>query len=115
MTQPVNLAAVRIRMGTQAFYIPASQVRNCSRVTHVSPTIPRFSQWLGIADEPHEGSHLHFLFRQAASIPAGTYGGNWRMSCSPATSFLRCLRYWLTAVACPRCERWWVARHSARC
>lgn len=115
MTQPVNTAAVRIRMGTQAFYIPASQVRNCSRVTHVSPTIPRFSQWLGITDEPPEGGHLHFLFRQVVLILAGTYGGNWRMSCSPATSFLRCLRCWLTAVACPRYGHWWGAKRSARC
>lgn len=72
MTQPVNLAAVRIRMGIQDFYIPASQVCDCSRVTHISPTIPRFSQWLGIADEPLEGSHLHF-FVPPSGVDTGWY------------------------------------------
>ncbi len=59
MTAPTNLAAVRITLGALTLYIPANQVGVCSLVTQVMPEIPRFSQWLGIADEPQEGWHLH--------------------------------------------------------
>ena len=50
MTAPTNLAAVRITLGALTLYIPANQVGVCSLVTQVVPEIPRFSQWLGIAD-----------------------------------------------------------------
>ncbi|WP_336284834.1 hypothetical protein [Citrobacter arsenatis] len=59
MSAPINLAAVRVTLGSQNFYIPASQVGRCALVTNIVSEIPRFSRWLGIADEPQEGRHLH--------------------------------------------------------
>lgn len=72
MTPPINLAAVRIRLGTQDFYIPASQVGRCLLVTQAAPEIPRFSRWLGIADEPQQGWHLH-LFVPTSGVETGWY------------------------------------------
>ncbi|MGO0674222.1 hypothetical protein [Citrobacter werkmanii] len=72
MTAPINLAAVRITLGTLNFYIPANQVGRCSLVTQVAPEIPRLSQWLGIADEPQQGRHLH-LFVPDSGVETGWY------------------------------------------
>lgn len=72
MTALTNLAAVRVTLGSQNFYIPASQVGRCALVTHVVPEIPRFSHWLGIADEPQEGRHLH-LCAPDSGVDTGWY------------------------------------------
>lgn len=72
MKSLINLAAVRVTLGVQDFYIPANQVKRCARVEQVLPEIPRFSQWLGIADEPQEGSHLH-LFVPVSGVECGWY------------------------------------------
>ncbi|EMF0718797.1 hypothetical protein [Citrobacter sp. Marseille-Q6884] len=72
MTPLINLAAVRITLGEQDFYIPANQVKRCALVTQVLPEIPRFSQWLGIADEPQTGRHLH-LFVPDSGVECGWY------------------------------------------
>lgn len=45
--------------GSANFVYTSKQVGVCSLVTQVVPEIPRFSQWLGITDEPQEGWHLH--------------------------------------------------------
>lgn len=72
MTQPASLAAVRITLGSQVLYIPANQVGRCSLVTQLSPEIPRFSQWLGLADEPEQGRLLHLLV-PASAVVTGWY------------------------------------------
>ncbi|MEW7312148.1 hypothetical protein AB1E22_05405 [Buttiauxella gaviniae] len=72
MTHGLNLAAVRITLGNQHFYIPATQVQSCVLVDYEAPDIPRFSQWLGLPDEPECGMHLH-LFVPASNIAQGWY------------------------------------------
>lgn len=61
MTRSLNLAAVRITLGALRFYIPATQVQHCALVDYEASDIPRFSQWLGLPDEPEQGLHLHLL------------------------------------------------------
>lgn len=72
MTTASNLAAVRVTLGALNFYIPASQVGHCSLVVQAKPEIPRFSQWLGMGNEPQEGRHLH-LFVPDSGVESGWY------------------------------------------
>ncbi|MGB7800686.1 hypothetical protein [Buttiauxella sp.] len=72
MTHSPNLASVRITLGALRFYIPAAQVQRCALVEYETPDIPRFSQWLGLPDEPEQGLHLH-LWVPASKVSEGWY------------------------------------------
>lgn len=72
MTHGLSLAAVRITLGNQRFYIPATQVQRCSLVVYEAEDIPRLSQWLGLPDEPEEGMHLHLIV-PASNVEQGWY------------------------------------------
>lgn len=72
MTHALSLAAVRLTLGPQRFYIPATQIQRCSLVEYEAEGIARFSQWLGLPDEPEQGLHLH-LFIPASNVVQGWY------------------------------------------
>ena len=71
MTHSLSLAAVRITIGNMHFYIPTSQVQRCVLAGPDTPEIQRFSQWLGLPDEPQRGMHLHLL------VPASNVANGW--------------------------------------
>lgn len=70
MAHSLKLAAVRITLGAQYFYIPAAQVQHCALVDDGTPDIPRLSQWLGLPDELEQGLHLH-LWVPASKVDEG--------------------------------------------
>lgn len=72
MTHKLNLSAVRITLGRQRFYIPATQVQRCSLVDYETDGIGRFSHWLGLPAEPEQGLHLHLIV-PASGVAEGWY------------------------------------------
>lgn len=78
MTALTNLAAVRVTLGSQNFYIPASQVGRCALVTHVVPEIPRFVTGWVLPMSRRRADTCIYAFLTAALIPAGTFGDSWR-------------------------------------
>lgn len=72
MTHKLNLSAVRITLGRQRFYIPATQVQRCSLVDYETDGIGRFSHWLGLPAEPEQDLHLHLIV-PASGVEQGWY------------------------------------------
>lgn len=72
MTHSLSLAAVRLTLGELHLYIPATQVQRCVLAEYAPPDSLRFSQWLGLPDEPQRGMHLH-LFVPASQVTEGWY------------------------------------------
>lgn len=73
MTCPASIPAARIRLGEMDFYIPTWQIRGCTLVNGEMAEVPRFSEWLGLAEEAHSGLHLHLM------IPASRVESGWTL------------------------------------